>query len=33
VCKLNGRPPEGRVLSVEEMEEIGYSFKILERVG
>lgn len=33
VCKLNGRPPEGQILSREDLEEIGYSFKILERVN
>ena len=33
VCKLNGRPPEGKVLSREDLESIGYSFKILERVS
>ena len=33
VCKLNGRPPEGKVLSREDLEAIGYSFKILKRVS
>ncbi|MEU7855285.1 DUF1874 domain-containing protein [Nonomuraea sp. NPDC049141] len=33
VCKLNGRPPEGQVLSLEDLEEIGYSFKLLERLS
>jgi hypothetical protein len=33
VCKLNGRPPEGQVLSREDLEAIGYSFKILERMA
>ena len=33
VCKLNGRPPEGRVLSLDELEEIGYSFKLLTRTA
>lgn len=33
VCKLNGRPPEGKVLSREDLEEIGYSFKVLERTA
>ncbi|EKU97997.1 protein of unknown function (DUF1874) [Leptolyngbya sp. PCC 7375] len=31
VFKLNGRPPEGQILSVEEIEEIGYSFKLMTR--
>ena len=31
VFKLNGRPQEGRVLSAEEIEEIGYKFQILTR--
>jgi len=31
VFKLNGRPPEGRILSREEIEEIGYSWGILNR--
>ncbi|MEU6710032.1 DUF1874 domain-containing protein [Nonomuraea sp. NPDC046802] len=33
VCKLNGRPPEGQVLSLEELGAIGYSFKILTRTA
>lgn len=33
VCKLNGRPPEGVALTLEELEEIGYTFKLLERVS
>jgi hypothetical protein len=33
VCKLNGRPPEGQVLSREDLEEIGYSFKLLTRTA
>ena len=33
VCKLNGRPPEGKVLALEDLETIGYSFKILERTA
>jgi len=33
VCKLAGRPPEGVVLTLEELKEIGYSFKLLERVS
>ena len=32
VFKLNGRPPEGKILSKEEIETIGYSFKLLTRV-
>ena len=32
VFKLRGRPAEGRILSKEEIEAIGYDFKILERV-
>jgi hypothetical protein len=31
VFKLNGRPPEGKILTKEEIEEIGYSFKVLVR--
>ena len=31
VFKLNGRAPEGKVLSREEIEQIGYSFKLLVR--
>jgi hypothetical protein len=29
VFKLNGRPPEGAILSRNQIEEIGYSFKLL----
>ncbi|MEN8907875.1 MAG: YddF family protein [Clostridiales bacterium] len=29
--KLNGRPPEGEILSKEDLEKIGYSFKLLVR--
>lgn len=32
VFKLNKRPPEGSILSREEIEEIGYSFKLMERL-
>lgn len=32
VFKLNGRAPEGKILSREEIETIGYSFKLLERL-
>ncbi len=31
VFKLNGRPPEGKILSREEIEQIGYKFQILRR--
>lgn len=31
VFKLNGRPPEGTILSVEEIEKIGYKWQVLER--
>lgn len=33
VCKLNGRPPEGVALTLQELKKIGYSFKLLERVS
>jgi len=34
ICfKLNGRPPEGEILTKNQLEEIGYSFKLLERVS
>ena len=33
VFKLNGRPEEGKILSIKEIEDIGYSFKILERLS
>lgn len=29
VFKLNGRPPEGKILSLEEMEAIGYQFGVM----
>ena len=32
VFKLNGRPPEGKILTVEEIEEIGYKFQVLKRL-
>lgn len=32
VFKLNGRPEEGKILSKEEIEKIGYKFQLLERV-
>ena len=31
VFKLKGRPPEGKILSREEIEKIGYTWGILER--
>jgi hypothetical protein len=33
VFKLNGRPPEGAVLTRQEIEEIGYSWKLLTRTA
>ena len=32
VFKLNRRPKEGSVLSREQVEEVGYSFKLMERL-
>ena len=32
VFKLNGRPEEGKILSVEDIERIGYKFQILDRI-
>lgn len=32
VLKLNVRPPEGTVLNREEIEKIGYTFKLMERL-
>lgn len=32
VFKLNKRPPEGSILCRKEIEEIGYSFKLMERL-
>ncbi|HEX9026758.1 MAG TPA: YddF family protein [Clostridium sp.] len=32
VFKLNKRPPEGSILCRAEIEEIGYSFKLMERL-
>lgn len=32
VLQLAGRPPEGRVLTVEEMEAAGYTWRLLNRV-
>lgn len=31
VFKLHGRPPEGAILTAEQVEEIGYSLKVLTR--
>ena len=31
VFKLNGRPPEGKILTSKEIEEIVYSFKTMTR--
>lgn len=33
ICKLDGRPPEGVALSLEDLKEIGYSFKLLTRTS
>lgn len=33
VFKLNGRPEEGKILSVEEIERIGYKFQLLSRIN
>lgn len=32
VFKLNKRPPEGSILSRDEIERIGYSFRLMERL-
>lgn len=32
VFKLNGRPEEGKILTVEEIEKIGYKFQFLKRM-
>ena len=32
VFKLNKRPPEGSILCRDEIEQIGYSFKLMERL-
>ena len=32
VFKLNGRPEEGKILTVEDIEQIGYKFQILDRI-
>ena len=31
IFKLNGRPEEGKILSVEEIKEIGYEFGLLTK--
>ncbi|HMT02319.1 MAG TPA: DUF1874 domain-containing protein [Burkholderiales bacterium] len=33
VFKLNGRPEEGKILTVEEIEQMGYEFGLLTRVN
>lgn len=33
VFKLNGRPPEGVILDREQLEEIGFTFKVLTRLS
>ena len=33
VFKLNGRPPEGKILSLQEIEAIGFTWKVMERVA
>lgn len=33
VFKLNGRPPEGRILTREELEKVGFTFKVLTRLS
>lgn len=33
VLKLNGRPPEGTILSLEEIQDIGYEFGVLRRTA
>lgn len=33
VFKLNGRPPEGTILSLEDIEKIGYKFQLLTRIN
>lgn len=32
VFKLNGRPQEGKILTADEIEQIGYKFQLLERI-
>lgn len=33
VFKLDGRPEEGKILTVEEIESIGYKFQLLTKIG
>ncbi len=33
IFKLNDRPPEGRILTVKELEEIGYSFGLITKIA
>ena len=33
VFKLNGRPEEGKILTVEDIEEIGYKFQLLIKIS
>ena len=33
VFKLNGRPEEGKILTVEDIEEIGYKFQLLTKIS
>ena len=33
ILQLKGRPPEGRILTVEEIESVGYSWRMLRRMG
>lgn len=33
VFKLKGRPPEGKILSIQEIKEIGYEFGLLTRTA
>ena len=32
VFKLRGRPPEGKILTIEEMHEIGFDFQLMTRI-
>lgn len=33
VFKLNGRPQEGKILTIDEINEIGYKFQLLTRIS
>ncbi len=33
VFKLNGRPEEGKILTIEEISEIGYKFQLLTKIS